>query len=183
MLPLNQVRTGAKIIFRAAPHEVVEANHHKMGRGGAKLVTKLRNLLTGAVYDYTFAGDEKLEQADLRYRQSQFLYSEGAKGFAMTSDSFETFELNLSDNARKFLREGEQVDLVIWQDQAIDLNLPKKVSLKVTYTEPGYKGNTTSAALKNATLETNATVNVPLFIKQSDVIVVNTESGEYVERA
>ncbi|MBI4948176.1 elongation factor P [Candidatus Berkelbacteria bacterium] len=182
MLSLNQVRSGAKIIFRDAPHEVLEANHLKVGRGGAKLVTKMRNLLSGAVIDFTFAGDEKLESADLLYKSAQYLYAEGEKGFCMTNDDFETLELPITEREKKYLKEGESVDLITWQGRAIGINIPKKVTLKVTYTEPGFKGNTASAALKKATLETGATVMVPLFININDNITINTDSGDYCER-
>lgn len=183
MLNLGQVKSGAKIMFRSAPHEVLEANHHSMGRGGAKLVTKLRNLLDQSVYDYTFAGDERLEEAGINYRASQYLYREGDNGFFMTNDDFETLSLTLNDQKAKYLKEGEAVDLMIWQEKAIDIKLPKKVTLEITYTEPGFKGNTTGSASKPATVETGATVLVPLFLNVGDSIVVNTETGAYSERA
>lgn len=179
MLSLNQAKTGAKIIWREAPHEIVEANHLKVGRGGAKLVTKLRNLLTGAVIDYTFAGDEKLEQAEIRFRIAQYLYSEGDKAFFMTSDDFSTVELSIPKIQQQFLLEGESADLIVWRDQPIAVSLPKKVNLKVTYTEPGFKGNTQSSVQKPAKLETGLEVMVPLFINVGDTIVVNTETGRY----
>jgi len=182
VIPLNQVRVGNKIIFRDAPHEVIEANHLKMGRGGAKLVTKLRNLIDQSVYDYTFAGDERLEEAQISYRPVQFLYAEGLSSNFMTKDDFETLSLNLPAIKTKFLKEGADVDLITWQDRPIDIKLPKKVELTITYTEPGFKGNTTSAALKPATVETDAQVMVPLFINQGDQIIVNTETGEYDSR-
>ncbi len=183
MLNLGQVKSGAKIMFRNAPHEVLEAGHHAMGRGGAKLVTKLRNLLDQTVYDYTFAGNEQLEEAGINYRAAQFLYREGDNGFFMTNDDFETLSLKLGDRSAKFLKEGEAVDLMIWQEKAIDIKMPKKVTLAITYTEPGFKGNTTGSASKPATVETGATVLVPLFLNAGDSIVVNTETGAYSERA
>lgn len=183
MLSLNQVKSGAKIIFKDAPFEVLEANHLKVGRGGAKLVTKLRNLLTGSLIDFTFAGDEKLESADLFYRSSQFLYCENGKAFCMVNDTFETVEVPIPAKQQKYLKEGVAVDLITWGEKPIGINIPKKVTLEVTYTEPGFKGNTTSTALKNATLETGAEIMVPLFINIGDKIVINTDSGEYSERA
>ncbi len=183
MLSLAQAKAGAKILWRNAPHEIVEANHLKVGRGGAKLVTKLRNLLTGATIDYTFAGDEKLEEAEVRYRPSQYLYSEGEQAFFMTSDDYETISVKLSAKQNQFLLEGASADLIIWQDRAIGVNLPKKVELKVQYTEPGFKGNTQSATLKPATLETGLEVMVPLFVSVGDTVRINTETGAYDGRA
>lgn len=182
MLSLGQVKNGTKIMFRSFPHEVLEANHHKMGRGRAKLVTKLRNLVDQSVYDYTFAGDERFEEAEISYRQAQFLYREGKDGFFMTNDDFATLSLPLPDARAKYLKEGESVDLMLWQQRPIDVKLPKKVSLTVTYTEPGFKGNTTSATLKKATVETGAQINVPLFIKEGDTITINTDTGTYDSR-
>lgn len=182
MYNLGEIRPGFKIIFRDAPHEVVEANHLKMGRGGAKLVTKLRNLLNQSVYDYTFAGDERLEEANISYKAAQFLYSENNESFFMTNDDFETISLTLDSSRGKFLKEGEAVDLMFWKDSAIDVKIPKKVTLKITYTEPGFKGNTASSVLKPATTETGAQIMVPLFISSGDIIKVNTETGEYDSR-
>jgi elongation factor P len=183
VISLNQARVGSKIIFREAPYEVIDASHLKMGRGGAKLVTKLRNLLTQTVIDYTFAGDERLELADLVYRNAQFLYRENDQAFFMTNDDYETLSLALPEARTRFLKEGEAVDLLLWADKPIDIRQPAKVTLKVTYTEPGFKGNTTSSVLKPATLETGAIINVPLFVNIGDFIVVNTETAQYAERA
>ncbi len=183
MLNLGQVKTGSKILFRDVPHEVLEANHLKMGRGGAKLVTKLRNLTNQSVIDYTFAGDEKLDEASLNYQSAQYLYRDGNDGHFMTTDTFETLSLPLPESRTKFLKEGAEVDLLIWQNRPLDVKLPTKATLKVSYTEPGFKGNTASATLKKATLETGAIVNVPLFISIGDAIVVSTQTGQYDARA
>ena len=169
-------------MFREFPCEVLEVNHLKMGRGGAKLVTKLRNLVNQSVVDYTFAGEEKLPEADINYRQAQFLYTENNEAFFMANDDFETLSIKLDKNRVKFLKEGENVDLMVWENAPIDINLPKKVELKVTYTEPGFKGNTASSVLKPATTETGAQVNVPLFLNVGDTIVVNTDTGAYDSR-
>jgi len=183
MLSLGQVRPGSKVIFRGLPHEVIEANHHKMGRGGAKLQTKLRNLLDQAVIDYTFAGEERLEEASISYRAAQYLYSEGKTGYFMITDTYEQLMGSLPESQRRFLKEGEKVDLMTWQDQIIGVKLPKKIELEITYTEPAVKGNTANAATKSATLETGVTIQVPLFIKTGDRVFVNTETGQYDSRA
>lgn len=183
MLSLNQVRVGTKIIYKNAPYSVIEANHLKMGRGGAKLNTKMRNLLDGAVIDYTFAGEEKLEEANVSYQSAQFLYQENAEAFFMLNDTYEQISLKVRPDQTKFLKEGGAADLVLWQDRVIDLQVPKKVTLEVAYTEPAAKGNTVNAATKDATLETGAIVKVPMFIKTGDLVEVNTETGLYTARA
>lgn len=182
MISLNQVRSGAKIIWRNTPHQVLEANHLKVGRGGAKLTTKLRSLIDGTVVDYTFAGEEKLEEANVSYQAAQFLYQENDQAFFMLNDTYEQISLKVRPEQIKFLKEGGAVDLVLWQDQVIDLQVPKKVVLSVSYTEPAAKGNTVNAATKDAQLETGASVKVPLFIKTGDLIEVNTENGLYTAR-
>lgn len=182
MVSLGQAKAGTKIIWRAAPHELVEANHLKVGRGGAKLVCKLRNLLTDAVVDYTFSGDEKLAEAEVSYRSSQYLYSEADLAYFMTNDDYETIPVKLPTKQSQFLLEGSNADLIIWQNQAIGVNLPKKVELKVTYTEPGFKGNTQSSTLKPAKLETGLELPVPLFVNIGDTVRVNTDSGTYDAR-
>lgn len=182
MLSLGQVKPGVRVIFRGEPYEVIESNHQKLGRGGAKLVTKMRHLLSQAVIDYTFAGDERLEEAIISFYRAQFLYHDRQLSFFMKNDDYEQVSLVLSDNQRRFLKEGEQVDLVFWNKRVIDARLPKKVELEVTYTEPGFKGDSVGTTLKSATLETGAIVQVPLFLKTGDKIRINTETGSYDSR-
>lgn len=183
MISLGQAKVGTKILWRNAPHEILHLNHQKLGRGGAKLVTKLRNLITGATLDFTFSGDEKLIPAEVGYRKAQFLYSEGDTSFFMASDDFETIEVKIPEQRSKLLLEGSSADLMVWENQVIDVKLPAKITLKVTYTEPGFKGNTQSSVLKPAKMETGLETNVPLFINVGDSIVISTDTGKYDSRA
>lgn len=183
MISLNQLKTGNKIIYRAIPHEVINANHSKVGRGGAKLNTKLRNLIDGTVIDYTFAGEEKLEEAQVTYRQAQFLYSENEQSYFMLTDDYSQLSAKINNNKFRYLSEGQAVDLVLWQEKIIDLRLPSKIEVIVKYTEPGIKGDRVSTGTKAATLENNTVIQVPLFVKTGDRIILNTDSGEYVSRA
>ncbi len=182
MFSLNQVKAGSKIIFKSEPHEVLESQHLKVGRSGAKLNTRLRNLIDGSVINYTFAGEERLIEAETTHKAAQFLYTDGSGSHFMLSDNFEQVSVNLQSDKQKFLKEGEKADLLFWQDRIIDLLLPKKISLQVTYAEPATKGNTVNAALKTATLETGGQIKVPLFIKAGDLIEINSETGEYRAR-
>lgn len=183
MLSLSQVRIGSKILFRSAPHEVVSAQHVQAGRGQAKLDTKLRNLLTQAIFEQTFQGNDRIEEAVLQYKIATYLYQEGSLAQAMIADTFEQVSVELLPERFKYLKEGQLIDLLFWHDQVIDVRTPKKVELEVSYTEPAEKGNTVNTALKPATLETDAEVLVPLFIKTGDRIIVNTETGQYDSRA
>lgn len=183
MISLGQARVGGRIVWKGEPYEIIDVKHLKVGRGGAKLVTKLRNLLTQAIIEYTFQGDEKLEEADIGYRNSQYLYSEGDKHFLMSNDDYTQFELSLPKDRMKLLKEGETVDVLLWDGKVIDVKLPKKVQLRITYTEPGFKGDTSGSTTKPATVETGASVQVPLFIQIGDSIRINTDTAAYDSRA
>lgn len=184
MLTINDLKIGAKIIFNSAPYQVIYTEHSKQGRAGGILRTKIKNLIDGSTIDKTFAGAEKLEPAELDTRKAQFLYSDNEAYFFMDSDSFEQFELEKKQlgDTTKYLKDGTDVDILYYDNKPINISLPIKIKFKVTYTEPGFKGNTTSTVLKPATLETGAEIMVPLFIKENDNIVIDTRTGQYVER-
>ena len=185
MLNINDLKVGIKIIFNNQPMVVVFAQHSKLGRGGGIMRTKLRNLIDGTIIEKTFAGAEKLEEAELETKKAQYLYKDNDQYYFMDSKTFEQFSLfnkqlgKLTD----FLKEGGQVDILYFEARPININLPIKMVFEVTYTEPGFRGNTATNVLKPATLETGAQVQVPLFIKTGDKIVIDTRTGEYVSRA
>ena len=185
MLTINDLKIGTKITYNNEPYMVIFAQHSKLGRGGAILRTKLRNLINGTIIEKTFAGAEKLEEAELETKKAQYLYNDTINYHFMDSANFEQFGLskNQLQEAIKFLKEGSKIDIIYFQEKPINVGLPIKITFEVTYTEPGFKGNTASAVTKPATLETGAQVQVPLFIKPGDKIVIDTRSGEYVERA
>lgn len=183
MLSLSQVKIGSKIMFRETPHEVISANPVRSGRGQAKLNTKLRNLLTEAIFSQTFQGNDRIEEASLGYKNATYLYRDGDSAQVMLSDNFEQTAVKLPKDRFKYLIEGQSVDLNFWRDRVIDVKLPKKVELAVSYTEPAEKGNTVNAALKPATLETGAEVLVPLFVRAGERVIINTETGQYDSRA
>jgi len=184
MLTINDLKIGTKIIFNDAPYEVVFAQHSKLGRGGGILRSKIKNLIDGSTIEHTFAGAEKVEPAELETKQAQYLYHDETAFYFMDAINFEQFSLSPKQlgTTSKFLKEGGQVDILYFDDEPINLSLPIKIKLKITYTEPGFKGNTASTVQKPATTETGAQINVPLFIKEGDEIVVDTRTGAYVER-
>ena len=185
MLTMNDLKLGKIISLNDQPYLVTFAQHVQMGRGGAILRTKLKNLLSGQVLEKTFKGGDKIDEADLSYRQSSFLYKEQDQYYFMDSESYEQFFLlttNIGDN-KNYLKEGEVVKTMLFKDKPMAVELPKKVDLKIINTEPGIRGDTAQGSVtKPATLETGYKVNVPLFINQGDVIKINTETGQYVER-
>lgn len=185
MLTINDLKIGTKVNFNGQPMVVIFAQHSKLGRGGGIMRTKLRNLINGTIIEKTFAGAEKLEEAELETKKAQYLYHDQNSYYFMDSSSFEQFSLDknqLGDTTR-FLKESADVDIIYFDSKPINVNLPIKIALEITYTEPGFRGNTTSNVLKPATLETGAQIQVPIFIKTGDKIVIDTRTGEYVSRA
>ncbi|MCX6786088.1 MAG: elongation factor P [Candidatus Komeilibacteria bacterium] len=184
MLSISDIKLGTVITHNGQPYIVIFAQHVKQGRGGANLKTKLKNLITGANLEITYSGSDKATEADLERAKANFLYKEGGKYFFMDNDTFEQFELSdeVIGEGAGFLKEGLTVDVLIFEGHPVSLKLPAKVELMITEAPPGVKGDTAGAAMKIAKLETGKDVKVPLFINQGEVIRVNTETGEYVER-
>lgn len=185
MYSINDLKIGTKIIYQNQPYQVIFCQHAKLGRSGAILRTKIRNLISGTVIEKTFAGKESIEEAQLEIKKAQFLYQDNQDFYFMDLSNFDQFTLNAKQLGKTavFLKEEAEVDILYFQNQPINLQLSPKISLKVKYTEPGFRGNTSSATTKPATLENNLQINVPLFIKEGDTIIVDTRTGEYVERA
>lgn len=186
MLSMNDLKLGTAVTWKGEPHVVTFAQHVQMGRGGAILRTKLKNLLTGNVFEETFKSGDRLEEADLGRGKASFLYSDGKQYHFMNTETFDQFSLEGSTLGMKkyFLKEGAELDVMTFEGRAVSVNLPIKMPFEVTQTMDASRGNTAQGnVLKEATIETGYTLKVPLFVKQGDKIVVNTETGEYVERA
>ncbi|MEA2065084.1 MAG: elongation factor P [Patescibacteria group bacterium] len=184
MLSINEIKLNKTIKINNDPYSVISVQHLKMGRGGAILKTKLKNLINGSVLDYTFKGADKAEEADLTRTKADFLYREGDDYFFIDQVSFEQFSFNknLLGNKTDFLKDGLEVDILNFEDNPVAIDLPKKVELKVVEAPPGIKGDTAQGGTKQVVLETGAAINVPLFINTDDIVRVNTETGKYVER-
>ncbi len=164
--------------------QIVEFQHVKMGRGGAIVRTKLKNLKTGRVLDKTFRSGEKVEDVMVERRPMQFLYRSGEDFVFMDNETYDQVNVSkaLVGDAEKFLREGEVVEIGYSENQPVYLEMPVAVTLRVTQTDPGIKGDTASGGGKPATLETGAVVTVPLFINEGDMVKVDTRTGAYIER-
>lgn len=163
---------------------ILEFQHVKMGRGGAIVRTRIRNLQTGRVLDKTFRGGEKVDDVMVLRKPMQFLYKDSENFVFMDQETYE--QLNVSSaivgDAQKYLKEGEIVSIALNEEKPIYLEMPVAVVLKITKTDPGLKGDTASGGGKPATVETGAVVTVPLFLSEGDVIKVDTRSGAYLER-
>lgn len=185
MLSLNEVKTGTIIRLDNKPFEVQWVEHSKLGRGGAILRTKIKNLLDGTTVDKTFKGSEKLEPIQLKRKKYQYSYAETDNYFFMDPDNFEQVTISKSqiDEKHKYLKEGTSVEILFYERNSIAINLPIKMIFEITYTEPGLKGDTkSSTALKPAKIDTGFEIKVPLFIKTGDKIVVDTRDGRYVQK-
>lgn len=184
MLNINDIKLGTIISYNNQPYLVISTQHVKMGRGGANLKTKLKNLISGQTLDITYAGGDKIEEANLERSKVNFLYQENGSYYFMDSESYEQFQLTkeIIGEQAAFLKEGLTVEVLIYKNQPAGIKLPIKVDLRVIESPPGIKGDTAGSATKVVRLETGKEIRVPLFINQDDVIKINTETGEYVER-
>ena len=184
MYSTGDFRRGLKIEVDATPYSIAEFQHVKPGKGGAFVRTKLKNLLTGGVVDKTFRAGEKVEKPDLEEKTMQYLYLEGNQYYFMDNETYEqTFltQEQLGDN-KNFLQENVTVAILYYRGKPIGVEPPIFVELEVTKTEPGIRGDTASGGSKPATLETGATIQVPLFVNEGDKVKLDTRTGEYIER-
>ena len=184
MISTNDMRPGMTLDLDGDLFTIIHYQHHKPGKGGAMVRTKLKNVKTGAVLDRTFRADEKLEQARLDKREMQFLYSDDSGFVFMDNESYEQIhiEKDFVGDAAGFLKEGQVVSIPMYQALPIGIDLPTAVDLKVVQTDPGLQGDRSSAGTKPATLETGAVVQVPLFVTEGEIIRVDTRTGNYVTR-
>lgn len=184
-LDFSELKKGAVLVFNKQPHEIMLAQFVRMQQRKPVMQMKLRNLLTGKVVEYSAKSGESFERADITKQKVQFLYADPMGAHFMNQETFETIDISkdLSDDKAGYLKEGTDVNLVYFDERPISIELPIKVDLEVITTPPGIRGDTATGGTKPATLETGFTVNVPLFINEGDKIRVNTDTGEYVERA
>jgi elongation factor P len=185
MASTSDIKNGVCINFNHDLWKIVQFLHVKPGKGAAFVRTKLKNIKNGRNLEHTFPAGAKIEIIRIETRKMQFLYAEG-DGFHMmnTQDYEQIFVEKHMINAYEFMKEGEMVDIVFHAEEEMPLfgELPQYVVLEVTYTEPGEKGNTATNATKPATLETGASVQVPLFINQGDFVRIDTANAAYTER-
>ncbi len=180
----NEFRGGLKIIIDGDPCTIVENEFVKPGKGQAFNRVKIRNLKTGRVTDRTFKSGDTVEAADVHETDMQFLYNDGEFYHFMLPDTFEQHaaEPAAVGDDTEFLKEGDLCHVTLWNGKPLQVSVPKFVELRIVETDPGLKGDTAQGGVKPAKLETGATVRVPLFIEEGEVIRVDTRSREYVSR-
>jgi elongation factor P len=183
-LSITDLKKGVVFQWEGEPFRVVDYNQKVMGRGGSIVNVRIKSLLDGKVLEKTFKGNEQVHSADVTTQSVQYLYNDGSIFFFMNEASFDQFEVlaDLVGDGAGYLKEGDTVQLQFFNDRPINVELPKNVRLLVTYTEDAVKGDTSSSITKEANLETGITIRVPAFIKQGDVISVDTSNGAYRER-
>jgi len=184
MLNINEIKIGKIIKVNNDPYLIFRTDHHKMGRGGAILKTKLKNLISGKVLDKTFQGNDKAEEAITERKKANYMYKDDTNINLMDNTSYEQFTIALDQVSDKldFLKDGTDVDVFYYEENPVSIVIPVKVELKVASAPPGVKGNSAGNVTKQIELETGVTINAPLFVNEGDVIRINTDTGEYVER-
>lgn len=183
-LSITDLRKGTLFQLEGVPYRVVDYAQKVMGRGGSIVNVRIKSLLDGKVLEKTFKGNEQLDSADISNQGVQYLYHDANTFYFMNEDTFEQFEVAselIGDNVG-LMKEGDRVTIQLFDGRPINVELPKNVALKVTYTENVVKGDTSTAITKDATLETGATIRVPAFIKTGDMVSVDTASFTYRER-
>lgn len=184
MLSFNEIKTGKVLQVNSEPFLIIKTDHHKMGRGGAVLKVKMKNLINGNVLERTYQGNDKAEEAKTETKKANFMYKDQNEAYFMDNKSFEQFSLSLENIGEKqfFLKEEIEVDVLYFNNNPMTITLPVKMDFKVTSSPPGVKGNSSGNVTKQIEIETGAKITAPLFINEGDIIKINTETGEYVER-
>jgi elongation factor P len=184
MVSTGDLKKGLTIEFEGQPSSIIEWQHVKIGRGGAIVRLKLRNLRTGAIIDRTCDAGDKFRRLTLDRSTVTYQYQEEEQYHFMDVSTFEDIVLSEKQlgDAKSYLIDNLELDIVRYNDEPISVELPEKLVLRITYTEPGYKGDTATGGTKPATTETGLVVHVPLFVTTDDLIRVNTTTGSYVER-
>jgi elongation factor P len=184
MVSTNDLKNGMVLNLDGQLWSVIWFQHHKPGKGGAVMRTKLKNVASGAVVERTFRADEKVDQAVVDKREMSYLYHDGTHYVFMDSQTYDQLSVEedeIGEN-KNWLTEGQVATLSIYEGRPIAVELPASVELKIEHTDPGVKGDRVSGAMKPATLSTGVTVQVPLFIESGESIRVDTRTGEYLTR-
>jgi len=184
MISTSDLKKGVTLEFEGQPCNILEWQHVKIGRGGAIVRLKLRNLRSGATFDRTCDAGDKFKRLYLDRSTVTYQYQDDDQYHFMDTSTYDDIVLTTAQlgEAKDYLIDNLDLDIVRYNDEPISVELPEKIVLRVTYTEPGFKGDTATGGNKPATTETGLVVQVPLFVTTDDLIRVNTSTGAYVER-
>ena len=185
MISAGDFRNGVTLEIDGNVVQIIEFQHVKPGKGAAFVRTKLKNVISGGVVEKTFRPTEKFPTAHIDRQEMQYLYADGDLFNFMNMETYDQIELSkdtLGDDA-KYLKENLMVNITFYEGEVLGLSLPDKIEYVITHSEPAVKGNTSSGAMKDATLENGMTIKVPLFIEEGETILVTTKDGKYASRA
>jgi len=181
MISAGDFKNGVTVEFEGDIYQIIEFQHVKPGKGAAFVRTKMRNIITGGINERTFRPQEKMPRAHIERRDMQYLYKDDNMFYFMDLESYEQISVNASQvgEALTYVRENDSVKILSHNGNVFAIEPQIIVELEIIATEPGFAGNTASGAMKPATLETGATLNVPLFVNIGDVVKIDTRTGEY----
>ena len=184
MLGMNDIRKGKIITHEGEPHLVLSAEFSRKQQRRPVMRTQLRNIKTNAVREHTFQQSDQVPEADIARRAAQFLYQQGEQAVFMDQATYEQFEVgsDVTGEAAQFLIEGQEVEIMTFADEPVSIQLPIKVERTVIEAPPGVRGDTSTNVMKEVIVQGGSTVKAPLFVKEGDVIRLDTRDGSYVER-
>lgn len=185
MIQATDLKNGATFLEKGKPYKVVKYSFIKVGRGGAIVRVSARNLESGGIEEKTFSSNVKVEDVQTSKRQLQFLYTDAHNATFMDPKTYDQVEIPVTvvKDELPFIKEGENIHVLFWEEKPLSIEIQPKVTLTVSDTPPGVKGNSATNLYKPATLENGLSVKVPLFVNKGEKVVVDTRTGEYVERA
>lgn len=181
LLNFNELKSGAIVKIADQPYVIMKTDHSKVAQRRPVVKAKLRNLINGRILEQSFVENEKVEQADTETRKANYLYKTESEAYFMNNETYDQFSVPLEqvENKLQYLKEGTDVDILYFQNQPVSLKLPIKIALKVVSAPPGVKGNSAGNVTKTVELETGMKINAPMFIEEGEVILINTDTGEY----
>ncbi|MDD2502493.1 MAG: elongation factor P [Clostridia bacterium] len=184
MISAGDFRKGITVEMDGTVYSIVDFQHVKPGKGAAFVRTKLKNIMTGGILEKTFSPSDKLPRAHVETKEMQYLYNDGELYYFMDMETYEQIPLNHSqvEEAIMYVKENTFATIKFFKGDAFSVEAPNFVELKISQTDPGFKGDTATGGTKPATLETGALIHVPLFVNTGDVVRVDTRTGEYMER-
>ncbi len=185
IMDLNDLKIGTIILWEGQPVQVIWSNRMRTAQRKPVMQTKLRNVITGKVYEYSFKFGESIDEADVAREKANFLYADGEGTHFMNNETFETVDIakKITESQEKFLKEGMEISILRFNNKPVSIELPIKVELKVVEAPPDTKGNSAGKITKLVKMETGLMVDAPMFIKEGDLLRIDSRSGEYVERA
>lgn len=185
MLSSTQLKNNTCFIHQDQPYKVLQYKHTHLGRGGANIKVKVRNLKSNNVLHLNFTANDKFEELSLEKKEMQFLYQDGGRLYFMDPKTFEQIDLDsrIIGQGIKYLKEQELINIIFWQDKVLDIDLPASIVVEIAECDPGLKGNSAVNMHKSALTKEGLKIKVPLFCQKGEKVKIDTSTGEYVERA